>query len=215
MTFGPALSLGVSSLGEVVDVKIDADLDPAAILGDLSAGAQPRLRFVGGASLGANDPGITRVVNVARYTVGLPRDVAAALGGEGGIAERVARAFEAKELVVMRRIDGVGKRVDVREFMRVVAIDADALRGLAGAGIHGDLVGLSVEVEVRGSGGVKIAEVVEAIFGDAQLPHRAARLLLGRRLDDGSLAGPLDLAALRPPRSSAGLPGVTIGNAAV
>jgi radical SAM-linked protein len=215
MTFGPALSLGVSSLGEVVDVKIDADLDPAALLADLSAGAQPGLRFVGGASLGANDPGITRVVNVARYAVGLPRDVAAALGGEGGIAERVARAFEARELVVMRRIDGVGKRVDVREFLRAVTLDAEALRGLAGAGIHGDLVGLCVEVDVRGSGGVKIAEVVEAIFGDAEVPHRAARLALGRRLDDGSLAGPLDLAALRPPRSAAGLPGVTIGDAAV
>jgi radical SAM family uncharacterized protein/radical SAM-linked protein len=209
LTFGPALSLGVSSLGEVVDVKIEADVDPVALLAELSAGAQPGLRFVGGAPLGASDPGITRVVNVARYAVGLPRDVAASLGGEGAIAARIGAAFEAKELVVMRRIDGVGKRVDVRDFLRAMAIDAGALGALASAGLHGDLLGIAVEVDVRGSGGVKIAEVVEAVFGDAGVPHRAVRSAIGRVLADGSFAGPLDLAALRPPRTA--LPAVTVG----
>ena len=39
MAFGPALSLGVASLCEVLDVKIGAEMDPAAILAALSEGA--------------------------------------------------------------------------------------------------------------------------------------------------------------------------------
>jgi hypothetical protein len=46
---------------------------------------------------------------------------------------------------------------------------------------------------VRGSGGVKIAEVVEVVFGDAEVPHRAVRVELGTRRLDGSVASPLDL----------------------
>jgi len=198
MTFGPALSLGVASLGEVIDVKIAAELDPVAILDELSAGAQTGLRFVGGAKLGPGDPAITRVVDTARYVVGIPRDVVESLGGTGALEERLSSTLEARELPLTRRIDGIGKRVDVREFLRSVRLSGHVgALTLARAGIAGDLVALEVEVEVRGSGGVKIAEVVEATFGDPQVPHRAVRVSLGRRLDGGVLATPLDLARLR------------------
>jgi len=62
---------------------------------------------------------------------------------------------------------------------------------------------LDAEVDVRGSGGVKIAEVIEATFGDAQLAHRAVRTELGRVTMDGRLIGPLELAGLRTPRTPA------------
>jgi radical SAM family uncharacterized protein/radical SAM-linked protein len=204
MTFGPALSLGVASLAEVVDVKISADLDPAALLDALSAGAQPGLRFVGGQRLGAEDPAVTRVINVARYTAFLPRTVADTLGGEDGIRARIRAAFEARELPVVRRIDGIGKRVDVRDFLRHLSVAGpEGALAAARAGVIGDLVVLEAEVDVRGSGGVKIAEVIEAVFGDAQLPHRAVRTALGRVTPDGGFVGPLDLAALRNSRSVA------------
>jgi radical SAM family uncharacterized protein/radical SAM-linked protein len=201
MTFGPALSLGVSSLCEVVDMKIAADLDAPALLEALSAGAQPGLRFVGGASLGPMDPGATRVIDTASYVVGLPR---AALGarGEAWLEERIAWALAQEQLTVVRRIDGIGKRVNVREFVRKLTIPGDA-QALARAGMAGDLVAMDVEVDVRGSGGVKIAEVVEAVCGDAEMPHRAVRVALGRRLGDGRLAGLLDLAALRAAKAMA------------
>jgi radical SAM family uncharacterized protein/radical SAM-linked protein len=202
MMFGPALSLGVASLGEVVDMKIIADLDPMAILGALSAGAQSGLRFVGGVRLGPEDPAISRVVDVARYVVGLPRQVVDPRGGEAWVQERIDGALAASELPVVRRIDGVGKRVNVREFLRVLAIAGeDGPRALAAAGVVGDLLPLVVEVDVRGSGGVKIAEVVEALFGDAEFPSRPVRVLLGKRTPDGSVASPLDLALLRRTRT--------------
>jgi len=202
MTFGPALSLGVASLGEVFDVKLCADLDPAALLDELTAGAQPGLRFVGGARLGPEDPAITRVLDVARYVAGIPRRLTDELGAEDAIRARIASSLESREMVVIRRIDGVGKRVNVRDFLRAVRLaDDDGFAALSRAGIAGDLIPLSIEVELRGSGGVKIAEVVEALFGDAQLPHRAVRVALGRRAEDQTLVSPLELERLRPPRT--------------
>ncbi|HTB72681.1 MAG TPA: TIGR03960 family B12-binding radical SAM protein [Polyangiaceae bacterium] len=207
MTFSPALSLGVASLCEVVDMKIAADLDPAAWLEELSVGAQPGLRFAGGARLGPDDPGITKVVDVARYAVGVPRSAVASRGGEAWIRDRIALQLAQSELCVIRRIDGIGKRVDVRDFLRSIAVTDEADEGsasLARAGIIGDLIPLVVEVDVRGSGGVKIAEVVEAVF-DPELPHRAVRVTLGKRLGD-HVATPLDLPALRKPRTTVAAP---------
>jgi radical SAM family uncharacterized protein/radical SAM-linked protein len=200
MMFGPALSLGVASLCEIVDIKIAAELDPVALLEELTAGAQPGLRFVGGVRLGAEDPGITRVVDVARYVVGIPHSALAERGGEAWLRDRIAQGLAAAELCVVRRIDGIGKRVDVRDFLRVIEVRPDAAAELDRAGVLGDMLVLSVEVDVRGSGGVKIAEVMEAIF-DIELPHRAVRVLLGKRLPDGTTAQPLQLDLLRKPRA--------------
>ncbi len=208
MAFGPALSLGVASLCEVVDMKIAADLDPTALLQGLSDGAQTGLRFAGAAALGPDDPGITRVVDVARYVVGVPRAAIAPRGGEAWLRERIEQAFAARELCVIRRIDGIGKRVDVRDFLRSITIDEASAASLARAGMVGDLVALAVEVDVRGSGGVKISEVVEAVF-DPELPNRPVRVLLGKRLADGAVASPLELAALRKPRTLPTPEGVT------
>jgi len=204
MTFGPALSLGVASLVELVDVKIAGDLDAAALLSELTAGSHEGLRFVGGARLGPGDAAVNRVIDTASYVVGVPRAVLAERGGEAWLRDRVAAALAAGpgSLVVVRRIDGVGKRVDVREFLRSVVVDEPgAAPLLARAGIVGDLATLSVEVEVRGSGGVKIAEVVEAIAGGDDLPHRAVRVALGLRTPEGVVA-PLELERVRALRQS-------------
>ena len=198
MTFGPALSLGVASLCETVDVKIAADLDARAILAELTAGAQSGLRFVGGVRLGLQDPAVSKLIDRARYAVGIPRAVVDELGGLSWVTAKVAAALAAAELPVVRRIDGIGKRVEVRGFLRELCVDDGRARAdLRRAGVIGDLVVLSAEVEVRGSGGVKIAEVVEATFGDAELPHRAVRTALGALGPDGQVVSPLELEAVR------------------
>ncbi|HEY8038616.1 MAG TPA: TIGR03960 family B12-binding radical SAM protein [Polyangiaceae bacterium] len=203
MTFGPALSLGVASLCETVDMKIAADLEATALLDELSAGAQPGLRFVAGVALGGGDSAVSRVIDVARYAVGIPRTVVEARGGQAWLEERVGALRAATSLVVVRRIDGIGKRVDVRDFLRSIELATDEGSALlARAGIVGDLVPLTVEVDVRGSGGVKIAEVMEAMCGDAELPHRAVRVALGARLADGRVASTMELDTLRALRTA-------------
>jgi hypothetical protein len=114
----------------------------------------------------------------------------------------------ASELCVVRRIDGIGKRVNVRDFLRKMALGDEHAESLGRAGVAGDLAVISVDVDVRGSGGVKIAEVVEAVF-DPELPHRAVRVSLGKRLAD-RVASPLDLPALRKPRTSVAVSAPTL-----
>ncbi len=59
----------------------------------------------------------------------------------------------------------------------------------------GDFVYLDVDLEIRGSGAVKISEVVE-VLASADLPHRAVRTALGRWLGDGVIASPMNLSAV-------------------
>jgi radical SAM family uncharacterized protein/radical SAM-linked protein len=196
MTFGPALSLGVSSLCEIIDVKIAADIEPHDLLDALSEGAHGGLRFVGGARLTPSDAAITRVVDGARYVVGIPRALRPH-GERNWLAQRAAEVFDGRPLAIVRRIDGIGKRVDVAEFVRKVEVDDGAADALAAAGLVGAMESVVVEVDIRGSGAVKIAEVVEVLLGSADIPHRAVRTALGRRLPAGGLATPLDLPGLR------------------
>jgi hypothetical protein len=129
--------------------------------------------------------------------VGLARGALADQGGDAWLEERVASLLASTEARVMRRIDGIGKSVNVREFVRGIAVNGDdAKAALDRAGVVGDVAALLVDVEIRGSGSVKIAEVVEAITGDAELPHRAVRVAMGA-WKDGAIASPLDLDAVR------------------
>ena len=194
MAFGPALSLGVSSLCEIIDMKITCDVDPTEILAGLTRGAAEGLNFIQGATLTEKDAGITRIIDAARYAVGIPRSVLAEMGGESWLAEQLARIREASELKLLRRIDGIGKWVDVRAFLRTIDMHhPDAQNALERAGITGDLVPIAVDVEIRGSGAVKISEVVEAIA--PELPFRAVRFELGMRKGD-AIASPMDLPAV-------------------
>jgi radical SAM family uncharacterized protein/radical SAM-linked protein len=200
MTFGPALSLGVSSLEEMVDVKITADLDAAAIAAALGEGTPDGLRFTGGVRLGPEDAGLTRVIDGARYALAFAKSALGDARGAAWLAERAAELMAASARKVLRRIDGIGKWVDVRAFLRAIAVDTPESRAaIATAGMVGDLVTMLVDVEIRGSGAVKIAEVVEVLASE-ELPHRAVRVALGT-WKDGALASPMDLAAVRRPRT--------------
>ena len=197
MTFGPALSLGVSSLGEMVDVKLACDIEPGEFLGGLTAGSADGLRFFAAARLGEQDASLPRIVDTARYVVGVPRVVLADKGGEAWLDEQLARVRAASEINLLRRIDGIGKWVDVRAFLRGIARGDDE-GALARAGIVGDLVPFTVDLEIRGSGAIKISEVVEAIA--PELPHRAVRVALGAWSPVGTIGSPLDLDLVRKRR---------------
>jgi radical SAM family uncharacterized protein/radical SAM-linked protein len=209
MMFGPALSLGVSSLCEVVDVKIAADIEPRELLDALSEGAHSGLRFVGGVRLGPEDASVTRVVDTAKYVVGIPRALRP-YGERNWLAQRLLETFDGRPLVVVRRIDGIGKRVNVADFVRKVDLDEGAGGALAAAGLVGTMESLIVEVDIRGSGSVKIAEVVEVLLGSADVAHRAVRTALGKRLPSGVFATPLDLLVLRATLARQAMPHVGV-----
>ncbi len=201
MTFGPALSLGVSSLEELVDVKITADLDAAETAIALNDGLPDGIRFLRGVRLGPQDAGVSRIIDSGRYAVAIARSVLAGEGGDSWLAGRVNELMAKSEHKVLRKIDGLGKWVDVRAFLRSIAVDTEASRAaIADAGIVGDLMTMLVDVEIRGSGAVKIAEVVEAL-ASADLPHRSVRVALGM-WKDGAIVSPIELDLVRRPKEA-------------
>jgi hypothetical protein len=81
--------------------------------------------------------------------------------------------------VIMRTIKGIGKKVDVRRFIERLAVGGDGARAeLARAGLVGRLVPLEITLSIGPSGSAKVAEVVEALLGQAAFPHRAVRTAL-------------------------------------
>jgi radical SAM family uncharacterized protein/radical SAM-linked protein len=203
LTFSPALSVGVLSLAEVVDIKLLADFEPASMLEQMNEMAAVGLAFRGGVALGPEDAGITKILAGARYLIAFARSAIADKGGEAWLAAGVERLLAAPEYKVRREIDGLAKYVDVRFYVtgaRMAGIEGT--RAIARAGLVGDLAIVEVDVKLLGSGGVKAAEIAEAITGEQGFPHRAIRAALYAERD-GVQIDPLQLEALRRPRAVA------------
>ncbi|HVJ90620.1 MAG TPA: TIGR03960 family B12-binding radical SAM protein [Labilithrix sp.] len=203
MTFSPALSLGVASLAEILDVKLTVDVDPAKVAADLTRVSPEGLIWSAGALLGPKDPSVSKAIDGARYAVGVPRRALDAIGGEARLRTEVARVLEAPEIRLVRRFErGLAKAIDVKRFLRALSpLDPRAAAFLEDARVAGDLVPLLVDVTITGEGGVKIAEVMEALFGknadgDVAIPYHAVRAELGL-WHEGRIVSPVDLATLR------------------
>src|SRR5262249_37910946 len=139
----------------------------------------------------------------ARYVVGVARSALPHAGlvtrvqgddWESALRSEVEGQLEGGSLVVLREIDGLKKKIDVRSWLRKVSVG----RGgdvLERAGFVGALVPIEVEVALAGSGGVKIAEVVEALL-NKDVPHRAIRATMWSTRSMRAVA-PLELEKLR------------------
>jgi radical SAM-linked protein len=203
MTFSPALSLGVASLAEILDVKLTVDVDPTALLAELNDGSPEGLVWRAGALLSQGDCGVAKAIDGARYAVGIPRRALDAIGGEARLSQEIERVLHAPEVRVIRRFErGLAKAVDVKRFLRaLVPFDPRATAFLEEARVAGDFVPLLADVAITGEGGVKIAEVMEALFGkdangDVAVPYHAVRAELGL-WNDASIVSPIELAKLR------------------
>jgi radical SAM-linked protein len=215
--FSPALSLGVASLCEVLDVKLITEgLDAEELAESLSRVSPQGLVFKRGLALQMHDPSIAKVIDGARYAVGIPRKALDAIGGEARLRAEVERVLATPEIKVVRRFEkGLAKVVDVKRFLRGLTVGEDrAARFLDEARVAGDFVPLLADVAILGDGGVKIAEIVEALFPETNVtrgtsaqispdasPYHAVRAEMGLSHEDGYVT-PLDLAKvfeLRPP----------------
>jgi radical SAM-linked protein len=200
LSFGPALSLGVASLDEYVDVKLIDAPSPEELVARLASVTAAGLRFVSAVPLVAEDPAVSSVVTGARYVIALAETVVAEHGGHAALAERIAALLAKSEAKLRRDISGVGKIVDVRRFLQTLAFGGDlASDQLRAAGIVGRAQPLELTLAISPAGSAKVSEVVEALFGQA-VPHLAVRVAL--------LAGagtPLDLELFRrvPPTQRA------------
>ncbi|MDF3065049.1 MAG: hypothetical protein K0R38_650 [Polyangiaceae bacterium] len=205
MSFGPALSLGVASLDEYIDVKL-LDAPPVEeLVALLAAHSSGGLRFLGAQRLEQQDKGVSAVITAARYLIALPESVVRERGGVPFVDSAIAEFLAKPEHIIRRNIDGLGKKVDVRHFVRTLRVGGDAERdALLSAGLLGDLLPVEAVVDLGPTGSTKAAEIVEALFGQG-FPHKAVRAAL--------LAGnvsPLDTLSLRVTREVVEAPQATV-----
>jgi radical SAM-linked protein len=187
ISFGPALSLGVPSFDEYLDMQLLGAPSPAELLQNLNAAAGGGLVFFAARRLAAREPTVGALITGARYWLGVPRTVVRELARAAGDAAnvdawlqaRVDALLQSSEAVVVRRIKGLARKVDVRAALRsLVVAPSDQVSGRVG--LLGDFVPLLVEVALSPQGAVKNAEIIEALFRAEGVPYRAVRLALLR-----------------------------------
>jgi len=189
MSFGPALSLGVASLDEFLDVSLIDAPAPEELLVRLNAAASLGIAFKSVRALSDNDRVITTIVTGASYVIALAESALAELGGAPELERRMSEFLSKTECKIRRDVEGLGKMVDVRQFVQSMRLGGDLSRELIErAGLIGRMIALDVTIEIGQRGSAKVSEVVEALFGVRDFPHRGVRYRL--------LAGagtPLDL----------------------
>ncbi len=199
MSFSPALSLGVASLDEYVDMKLVDPPAPDELLRRLEHQTSGGLRFLEARPLPDKTRSLTAAVTGARYVIALSHGALAEFGGTAGLEALVNAFLEKSELRVRRNIDGVGKLVDVRAFTTSLSLGGrEAEQALAEAGVVGRLVPLLATSKIGPTGSAKVSELVEAIFGRPGFPHQAVRVAL--LTAQGSLFD-----ALEPPPTAAAI----------
>jgi radical SAM family uncharacterized protein/radical SAM-linked protein len=208
MMFGPALSLGVSSLTEYADVKLCArdEMLWQELPARLNEATIDGLDFFGAELLLPGDKKLSQVIHEAVYVAGLPRAALAAAGVRDS-SELRALVEERKhgELRTRRTIEGIGKSVDVKSYLADVEVGAGA-ETLAEAGMLGELTPIRVRLRITDAGTAKISEAIETLLGRTDVPARFVRERLLWRFDD-VCGEPLEVSRLRDvhARSSASM----------
>jgi radical SAM family uncharacterized protein/radical SAM-linked protein len=166
LVFAPALGLGIASLGEICDVKVEFE-DEVALAGKLRAAAPEGLVVESVTRLAPEDPGINKLLAFGDYAAWLP-----------GVVEPEALR-RGDGLTVSRMQKGVHKTIDVSKLLvsaEVSSAASDIARTLewpAGGTV------VTWCLSLAGEGSAKPSEVVEALLG-ASPPDgtRYARLAL-------------------------------------
>ena len=190
MVFAPALSLGVMSVDEFVEIRLAAHYDEARLeelTREMTALSPKGLRFKSAVRLDKIDPPLSKVVSGATYVIVFARktleDLAGGKTAEAWLEGRI-REILATESIRLRRSVGDPKRgqmskmVDVRSFIERLELATEVGREVTQrAGISGDIVAVEADLTILGSGAVKSSELAEVVAGSA-VPHQAIRSAL-------------------------------------
>ncbi len=207
MVFAPALGLGVSSLDELLDVRLLEALPPEgldALCAAMNERAPLGLRFVEARALREGEPSISKMVRGARYAIvfgrrALEADISRGVRAEDYLAARIAEISSATEVRLKRDHSGIARMLDVRPFLTALRpLDDEARTAIGRAGFFGDLVGAIADVEMPGSGGIRPAEIAALLAGppaeDGTLeapPHQALRVALRIEIPTAATAEPV------------------------
>jgi radical SAM-linked protein len=142
MTFSPALSVGIESRAEYVDLTLVGVHDAESIGASLKAQMPPGLDFIS-AEVAPTDP-LNQGASAVTYTAEVPTEVAAT------IDEAIGRFMASTEWFVTRKYDGREKQIDLKRFVRDLKAESGSLR---------------MELIQGNDGGARPAEVVQSLLG--------------------------------------------------
>jgi radical SAM family uncharacterized protein/radical SAM-linked protein len=204
LTFGPALGLGIPSLGELLDVSLTEEMSAQELLARLRPVSLPGVELLEAVVLGNNDRALGRVIGRAEFAARLPADA--------DVAGALAR-FAAGEPLATRRASekGLDRVVDVRKSLGAVSAfdDADVRAKLEWA--DGALIRFAVSVSHEGS--ARPVEVVRALFGEDVAERTDLARLAIWAIEGGAQLDPMRIELLRrntPPVRAAGGEGATV-----
>jgi radical SAM family uncharacterized protein/radical SAM-linked protein len=195
LTFGPALGLGIPSLGELLDVKLIDDLAPAEIVRRLNAVTLDGIRFLEAAKLGQDDRALGRVVARAGFAAQLP--------AEASVDSALVDFAQGAPLAVVRAgvpgQGGIGRRVDVRKTLTDVTMPDAATAKLLADELGWDVTRtITFGVTVSAEGSARPIEVLQALVGAAFAEKSdIARLVLEGSDEQGGYLDALDTVTLR------------------
>jgi radical SAM-linked protein len=176
MTFGPALSLGVPSFEEWVDIKTAAAIDVDTIVTAINAVCPDGLRFASATQLEPGAKAITNELIQTTMLLGLASDTVALAGGRTWLSDRIHHALSAEALPVSRSSKGRERTVDIRPFLLNVRVDDAQADVFARAGLPGAWVPVLVDLALGPDGTARMDEVVSMLMDGAETRYRAARL---------------------------------------
>ena len=203
LSFGPALGLGVPSLGELLDVKLAEAIEPAELIERLNAVTLDGIRWLDGVALGdpEGDRALGKVLARSELWAMLPRGIPAQTGltlWQGGEPLRVLRRGEGA---------GVGRMIDLRQSLRALAVvvpgSAEETRARARllwnepADLESELVAFQLAISTDGS--AKPGEVIAGLWGEAVAADAACARVALWAADGDRLIDALDTASLRQP----------------
>jgi radical SAM family uncharacterized protein/radical SAM-linked protein len=189
LTFGPALGLGIPSLGELLDVSLIDGPAADELLARLRAVSLPGVDLLEATRLENNDRALGRVITSAEFAARLPDDA--------DLARGLALLASDAPITTRRESDkGLARMVDVRKsLLSVMPFDDPSVRQQLDWPM-GTLVRFCVAVSQEGS--ARPVEIVRALFGDdVAAGTELARLALWATEGDDAAVDPLRLEVLR------------------
>jgi radical SAM-linked protein len=157
LSYGPALGLGIPSLGELCDVTMLDDVAPDELLRRLARVTLDGIEFLEAARLGPADRPVGGVIAEAEYAARLPDDV--------DVASAFARAGGNDPMPVLRTSEKkIARMIDVRKTLLGATPwdDGEARRRLDWDG--GQTVSFRIAVGPQGS--ARPSEALTALFGE-------------------------------------------------
>ena len=179
LSFSPALSLGVASLDEYVDVAI-IDAPPAeTVIERLAAERDSGLWFRGASVLSDATPSLSKIIHAAHYAILLSEGMLEANGGESGLKQRIDDFLALEHSMIERRKEKAVWTIDARRFVLRFEFAAEETRqSLAPYLDVRDAVMLELVVTLGQDGSVKPREVLQAALLGPDRGHRSIRVAL-------------------------------------